>query len=140
MLNFWLTSQRFSLYKNKHDDVGYFEQVDWKVLALMNTNKFDKYLQLMMIILTNSYYSNRLYILKQFSCEWNDEAAIANLNECPKTYLEIFNKFGDAIFFTSDTGNRNAVQLGESIVTNADREHISTSGKNFCIYYPTLCE
>jgi hypothetical protein len=50
-MKFWVTTQRFSMNKNKHHDIGFFEQPDWRNLASMNTSKMELYSQTMMKIL-----------------------------------------------------------------------------------------
>jgi hypothetical protein len=128
MASFWVTTQRFSLNKNKYFDIGLFEQPNWKELATMNTTKCDKYLQTMMKALIAAYRQNWFFILQQYSRRWTNQEQAEAFETVPMVYSDIRKNFSGSIWLTTDN-SAEARRIANTGLSQRDRAPIDTTGK-----------
>jgi hypothetical protein len=131
--SFWVTTQRYSLNKNKYFDIGLFEPPDWKELATMNRCKCEKYLQTMMKTLLNSYYDNWYYILKQYSRRWTNREHASNFQRSPTTHHDVTNHFSGTLWLTN-SNSVDARRVTNTGLSQKDKTPIDNIGKFFSKY------
>jgi hypothetical protein len=128
----WVTSQRFSMFKNKHDDIGHFEQPVWLNLAKMNDIKCDKYLQTLMKIVMDTYRRHWFFIMKQQSSTWvNDEHKALIEENFPAITEDVTVQLHGSMYVTSSRSIHARRLLGpnpSSVVAQTDKLDIVSSG------------
>lgn len=123
---FRVISQRISTGKCKKDDIGYYDEIAWKDLAMMGLKNFDIYFQIMCGILIRAYHHNRLLILKEFCKEWRKPMKKdKKLTHCPVTYKDVDHKqYRNRLFFTSGADS----SFKGILVTKEMKQLIKTPG------------
>jgi hypothetical protein len=128
--SFWVTTQRFSLHKNKYDDIGYFEEPNWEEIATMNVTKFDKYLQTMYRFLLIAYKKHWLQILKQYSKSWLNRQHAESLESFPNNYDKVSRNFQGSLMITTDSSAEMRL-ISRQLLTSIDRTAVTKVGEYY---------
>jgi hypothetical protein len=126
--NFWVTTQRFSMNKNKHHDIGFFEQPNWESLACMNDTKTELFVQTLLKTLLMAYRKNWFYILKQYSAQWTNRLQAASFTEFPLSYNDVMSTLSGSLYVTTDNSPE-ASAIGANVLTAKDKTPVTTPGR-----------
>lgn len=129
VMAFRVLNQRMGLCKCKKHDIGLFEPINWRNIALMNGTKCDVYVQQMCRILLQAYHDNRYYILKCYCCDWVEKREFSSN---PKTRMEVDCEYSDSLYFTTiaDDQQKATTLCGQSLTQN-EKQMISSVGTSY---------